>query len=164
MASTNPLIKKAPEQGGTPTTSFPAIRYSHILFLHGEARLHFVVSTGVDKLDPGLRKTIRSHVMIGKNRGKTRPTRKRESNRRQDRPCLNEDASPAKGLEPERELVKAPAFSSMAHHADIPATVPRKLGSEVSTLHFADALEPGVIEVVLQCKVLSVSRICNANS
>jgi hypothetical protein len=103
--------------------------------------MHFVVSTGTEKPDPELRKLIRSHVMLGKNRGKILPTRKRKP----------------KGSEPSAsdldEDAEARYFASSTASHSLPVAVPRALGSGMSTICFADALEPGTIEVVLRCKL-----------
>ena len=47
----------------------------------------------------------------------------------------------------------------------LPVTVPRKFGSDLSTIRFTDAIEPGQVEVVLQCGYyhLSVSAMQTAD-
>ena len=90
--------------------------------------LHFVVSTDAEKQTPELRKLIRSHCMLGKNRGKTLPQRKGKSR-----------------------------TTTAASRQLLPATVPRKFGSDLSPVPFADAVEPSVVEVVLHCGLCQMS-------
>lgn len=108
--------------------------------------LHFVVSTRADKFNPQMRKLIRSHVMLGKNRGKTikRGTRNRGA---EVQAVDLLPPSPVRSVEtssvtPESESDVTPVLAA-----------PRKFGSEFSTIQFADHLEPGTIDVVLQCKL-----------
>lgn len=114
------------------------------------AGLHFVVSTDVEKPNPELRKFIRSHCMLGKNRGKTLPPRKRKPKRTQDASTSSE--SPASST-----------TTTVSRHI-LPVTVPRKFGSDLSTIRFANTVEPRVAEVVLQCGLyhLSVSAMQTA--
>ncbi|MCJ1281112.1 hypothetical protein MMC26_000430 [Xylographa opegraphella] len=98
--------------------------------------LHFVVSTDAKKPNPELRKFIRSHCMLGKNRGKTLPLRKKKPRRTQD--ASNPSESPASST-----------TTTVSRHI-LPVTVPRKFGSDLSTIRFADAVEPAAVEVVLQ--------------
>ena len=107
------------------------------------AGLHFVVSTDVKKPNPELRKFIRSHCMLGKNRGKTLPLRKKKLKRTQDASTPSE--SPASST-----------TTTVFRHI-LPVTVPRKFGSDLSTIRFADAVEPGAVEVVLQCGLYHLS-------
>ncbi len=86
------------------------------------AGLHFVVSTDLEKPNAELRNFIRSHCMLGKNRGRILPPRKR----------------------------KPKKTATVSHHT-LPDIVPRKFGSDLSAIRFADAVEPRVVEVVLQC-------------
>ncbi len=100
------------------------------------AGLHFLVSTDVTKPGPELRKFIRSHVMLGKNRGKTHPTRKKDATGTvQDGPSSGADAPPT----------DTPLAS--------PATVPRNVCSTLSTLPLAEAIDPGAVDIVLQCEL-----------
>lgn len=93
--------------------------------------------------------------MLGKNRGKTLPPRKRVPKRVQDLSSLSCDASPASASGP-NDLVGPPASS----HCVLPVTVPRKFGSDVSTIRFPDAVEPGTVEVVLKCEWVPPIGIC----
>ena len=107
------------------------------------AGLHFVVSTDVKKANPELRKIIRSHCMLGKNRGKTLPHRKKKLERSQDASTPSE--SPASST------------TTTVSRRILPVTVPRKFGSDLSTVRFADSVELGAVEVVLRCRLYHLS-------
>ncbi|KAI1138436.1 hypothetical protein F5Y05DRAFT_384082 [Hypoxylon sp. FL0543] len=100
--------------------------------------LPFVVSTGLAKPDPNLRKFIRRHVMMGKNRGKTRPT----TRKRREASELGDVSNPV-------ELPKASSNRPScitAHHT----TIPSRVGSELSTIQFADTVDPSLVATILQ--------------
>ncbi|KAI1452420.1 hypothetical protein F4805DRAFT_30156 [Annulohypoxylon moriforme] len=99
----------------------------------------FVVSTSLEKPDPNLRKFIRKHVMMGKNRGKTRPTKKREKKVLD----LSEVANPA------IHLTKPPAASNVSLIVTR-RPIPPRVGSELSTVHFADDVNLSTVAVVLR--------------
>ncbi|RYP61966.1 hypothetical protein DL770_009667 [Monosporascus sp. CRB-9-2] len=99
----------------------------------------FVVSTDVRKPDPELRKFIRSHVMMGKNRGKTLRPRKRASKAIRDPPLICDD-----------DPAGPPGSSITGPHS----VIPRKVGSDLSTVRFADVVDPCAVEVVLQSTVV----------
>ena len=88
--------------------------------------------------------------MQGKNLGKTLPPREKKPKRTQDASTPSE--SPA--------LFTPTAVSRQ----NLPITVPRKFGSDLSTIRFANAVEPRVVDVVLQCGSyhLSVSAMQTA--
>ena len=98
-----------------------------------------MVSTSLDKLSPEARKLIRSHVMLGKNQGKTWPPRRREA--RKSAETSSPDETPDR--QPSGSLI-TPSHS----------TVPPKIGSDLSTVRFADAVEPCVVEVVFRCNLI----------
>ena len=158
IAAPKPSGERVPRQGRSDT-SLPSASNLYDLSSRGTAGLHFVVSTGVEKPNPELRKFIRSHVMLGKNRGKTLPPRKREPKRVQEVSSPSSDASTASVSGPDGDLVGPSATS----HPVLPVTVPRKFGSAVSTICFADAVEPGTVEVVLQCESCPPIGVCYAN-
>jgi hypothetical protein len=114
-----------------------------------------MVKTGVEKFDPESRKLIRSHVMMGKNLGKKlekpRPPRKKREPKVVVRKELSSASSSSDTSSPDGAQVRfLPLTSSTVLQP--PATVPRKFGSDASTMCFADAVEPGTVEVVLQCE------------
>jgi hypothetical protein len=116
--------------------------------------LHFVVSNGVEKPDPELRKLIRSHVMLGKNQGKKLPPRKRKTKTVEELSCSSFDRLLPPASDPNESHVSSSTPSATTAHPEpvLAVTIPRKLGSGMSTISFADSLEPGTIEVVLQRK------------
>lgn len=113
-----------------------------------DAGLHFVVSTDLAKPDPELRKLIRSHVMVGKNRGRTLPPRKTKRPKGQSSSTAGSSASESPATSSPTCI--SPSVSDTLARAHTPS--PRKFGSECSAVHFADHVEPGAVEVVLQCK------------
>ena len=104
----------------------------------------FVVSTSAEKLSPEARKLIRSHVMLGKNQGKIwSPQRKRREGRK-SADKSSSDQTPDR--QPSGSLI------TLSHSA-----IPPKIGSDLSTVRFADAVEPCVVEVVFRCNLIPSS-------
>jgi hypothetical protein len=128
------------------------------------AGLHFMVKTGVEKFDLESRKLIRSHVMMGKNLGKKlekpRPARKRKRHNgvvQKEVPAfpLSSDKLSSHGSQVGPSLSSSSTTTTGFNSHPVlqpPATVPRKFGSDASTICFADAVEPGTVEIVLQCE------------
>lgn len=79
--------------------------------------------------------------MIGKNRGKTRPLKRRA--RKGD--ALSND-----------ENLHVPQNPLIVSSRSV---IPHKVGSELSTTQFADGVEPRTVNVVLQCKFCKVGCI-----
>lgn len=104
-----------------------------------EAGLQFVVSNSVDKPNAEVRKLIRSHCMLKKNKGKTR------------RPSKWETSSSANKSSPEEDLSET--STSPASSSD--SVIPPKVGSDLLTIRYADAVESFKIEVVFRCKLHS---------
>ena len=100
----------------------------------------FVVSTSVEKPDPEVRKLIRSHVMLGKNQGKTRCSRRREASNVADKSSPDEDLG-----------APSASFITASH-----SVIPPKIGSDLSTIRFADAVEPSKVEFLLRCELISL--------
>ena len=121
----------------------------------GVTGLHFVVSNSLEKPDPELRKFIRSHVMQGKNQGRKLPPRKKKPKAGQEPPISSSDAY-------NRDIHGSWAPSTTAVLLDpvLAVTIPRSFGSGMSTISFADTLEPGTIEVVLQCEFNTDQHLC----
>ena len=149
MAATQPSSEEFPRQCKSKGSISPALVLDEMPSCRISG-MHFVVSTGTEKPDPELRKLIRSHVMLGKNRGKILPTRKRKP-KGSEPTSSSSDPSPPIASDPDEEAEARYFASSTASHS-LPVAVPRALGSGMSTICFADALEPGTIEVVLRCK------------
>jgi hypothetical protein len=80
----------------------------------------------MNKADPDMRKLIRSHCMLGKNRGRILHSRRKPK-------------TVVPVSEPAQKLLDLEA-------------VPNKLGSELSLLRFADSVEPSTLWEVLKCK------------
>jgi hypothetical protein len=98
-------------------------------------RLEFVVVNGPAAADVEVRKLIRSHVMLGKNRGKTFPERKKPTKRVQLKSS------------PETEGSSSADISLL----DV-MSVPGKFGAYTSTINFPDGVDPAAVDVVIQCK------------
>lgn len=100
----------------------------------------FIVSTGTKKPDPESRKLIRSHVMLGKNRGRTlrpRPNKIIELSGTED----SNEGSSSLGEHVGGSLVEESL-----------SIIPRKVGSDLSFIQFADTIEESTVAVILQCK------------
>ncbi|KAI0156151.1 hypothetical protein BJ166DRAFT_594346 [Pestalotiopsis sp. NC0098] len=102
--------------------------------------LCFINVTGTEKPDSELRRSIRSHVMVGKNRGKKFPGRKKKTKDR--------DA-----------ILSSGDLSKESSQTVVPGTIPRKIGSELSTLHFPNGVKPEVVEVVFRFSYVSKELI-----
>lgn len=149
MAATQPSSEEFQRQCNSKASIPPAITLDEKPC--GITGMHFVVSTGIEKPDPELRKLIRSHVMLGKNRGKILPTRGKRKPEGPEPTSSSSDPSPPNTSDPDEDAETRYSTSSTASHS-LPVAVPRVLGSGMSTICFADALEPGTVEVVLQCR------------
>ena len=103
------------------------------------AELPFVVSTGTGKEDAAIRKLIRSHVMLGKNKGKPRPTK-----------CK-------KVLPWEAVLVPIPAEDTSALQESV-SVVPKRVGSDWSFIQLADEIEPIALAEILECEFINRKR------
>ena len=97
----------------------------------------FVVSTGLEKPDPEMRKFIRSHVMRGKNLGKSL------------RPKTKEPQGARKSSEniPDHSGDQLDSSATTSHLA-----IARKVSSDLATVRFADTVEPHAVQTVLQCE------------
>jgi hypothetical protein len=117
--------------------------------------LHFVVSDGLEKPNPELRKLIRSHVMLGKNQGKKLPPRKRKTKVVEKLSSSSSDPSPHQSQTPMRALLapRPPLSRPPTPNISSRSPFPTNLGQVCPQSVFADALEPGTIEVVLQCEL-----------
>jgi hypothetical protein len=101
--------------------------------LVGPGGLMFLVSSDIEKPDANTREFIRSHVMLGKNRGKKLPSR----SSKKPTPSSSESTS-------SRVLITLP---------DTPQIF-RRFASPSSTIAFADTIEPGELNDVLRRKLL----------
>ncbi|GMG41021.1 unnamed protein product [Aspergillus oryzae var. brunneus] len=101
--------------------------------------LPIIISTGIAKPDPDTRKLIRSHVMLGKNRGKYRRSGGHDQAELEHDETCNE--KPRTLRKPSGPLTKR-----------APSTVPQRVGSEVSLLRFADTVEPALAVNIVRCK------------
>ena len=156
MAATNPSGRRVLKQGKSDASQDRSS--------WGTSGLHFVVSTNVEKPDPELRKVIRSHVMMGKNRGKTFPCQKKKTKDVHDPSFSSSNTPLASTSSPDEDLVGPPASSATASHPVCQFAVPRKFGTDWSTFRFPDGVEPGTVDVVLQCEWCLTISACYANS
>ncbi|KAI0385753.1 hypothetical protein F5Y04DRAFT_244576 [Hypomontagnella monticulosa] len=111
--------------------------------------LAFIVSTSTKKPDPELRKFIRSHVMIGKNRGRTL------------RPRYNKIADSDSPIDPsqsnlnqvqDQEEDESARSSSTARSLSV---IPRRVGSDLSFVQFADKIEDSSLTVIFQFSAMA---------
>lgn len=98
------------------------------------AGMPFVISTSMNKADPEMRKLIRSHCMLGRNRGR----------------ILHSRRKPKKTVVPASE----PVIEKLLDLKAAASAVPNKLGSELSLLRFADSVEPSTLWKLLKCMTL----------
>lgn len=84
--------------------------------------------------------------MLGKNRGKTLPSRKRKPKWTQDDASLLSES-----------IEESSSTTTTTSHHPLPVTVPRKFGSDLSAIQFASAVDPKVVEVVLRCRLYLLS-------
>lgn len=111
----------------------------------------FILSTGTEKPGPTVRRSIRSHVMMGKNRGKTRSNKKSRPKARVTLPAEEEDH--------DLELSdQSDATSKSLSLSPVgPVVVPRKLVPDVTTFRLASSAEPHLVHGVLRCKSLRLA-------
>jgi len=123
----------------------------------------FIVSTGppgAKQTDKQTRKLIRSHVMMGKNLGRTLPKRSTKhkaksqetgsSMSKTDQPTLPEEPKNTK----KRSAKKVPTVAGPNLRTILlGAGIPKKVGTDLSLIRFADAtVEHSTVLVVLRCK------------
>jgi hypothetical protein len=99
------------------------------------------VTTNVDKPDDEVRKFIRSHVMLGKNLGRTLPPRKKKHPSEHSQ--IFADPEDSAVMLPDEVLALSPAS--------------RQFSSVLSTISLADSVEPSNIDAILQCKCQTIS-------
>jgi hypothetical protein len=92
----------------------------------------FILSTGKQKGDAATRKLIRSHVMLGKNKGKPRPSKRTR--------LLPWETVPAWSSSENVSVVQG-QFS----------VVPKRVGSDWSFIQLADEIEPAALAEILKC-------------
>ena len=99
----------------------------------------FIVSTNVQKTDAKTRKLIRSHVMLGKNRGKRRVNKPKTDG-------VNNDRDAANGIA---------TYSSSSSDDELQSVIPVKVGTDYSLLKLAAAVDPILIRHFLQCQSIT---------
>ena len=114
-----------------------------------------MVSTDIKKPDPDLRKRIRSHVMLGKNLGKTNALRKGKRREDQDTVSSTSDVPLSSSSGSDKGLTGLSVTDTTTFQAVVPVKVPCRFGSDVSTIRFADAVAPETVEVVLNCELFA---------
>lgn len=111
--------------------------------INDSAEMPFIISDGIGSTEANKRKLIRRHVMLGKNRGKTRKVKRGDHQPAQGDLGYNGDDST--GL----------SINMRYYH------IPPKVGSELSFTQFADSVEPALIKDILKCNrhpVLALHR------
>ncbi len=78
--------------------------------------------------------------MLGKNQGKTRRPKRREA-----RELADKSGSVADLGGPSGSLITASR-----------TVIPQKIGSDLLTIRFADAVEPYMVEIFLQCELIGL--------
>jgi len=101
------------------------------------AETSFIFTNGIGKIEPAKRKLIRRHVMMGKNRGKSRsvkPLRTAAS--------CNSEASNREDQD------ETPGLTIKMHHF----MIPDKVGTDLSFTQFAATVEPVLLHDILKCR------------
>lgn len=104
---------------------------SHVTEL---VNMPFILTDGLHKAGSDKRKLIRQHVMVGKNRGKTRKPNTKTPRRDLGSSKLDSDRPSA--------LVLKMRYPS----------IPNKVGNELSFSRFAAPVEPALLQEMLRCK------------
>ncbi|KAI0106420.1 hypothetical protein GGR51DRAFT_169168 [Nemania sp. FL0031] len=127
---------------------------------NGRPEFQFMVKTGMGDFRPADRKLIRSHVMKGKNVGKTRALGSRRYRELVDSrenillSSVNIDVSDHNGTHgstsSSRSISDNLPHSEKQTDIEVPKLNPIPIGSAASTLCLAEPLKPEMIKVVLQ--------------
>ncbi|KAI2618425.1 hypothetical protein GGR54DRAFT_605417 [Hypoxylon sp. NC1633] len=100
----------------------------------------FIVATGTKKkVNPELRKFIRSHVMMGRNKGKTLGPRLKKTSALSRKVDSGEGIANEEGEQTNSALITT-----------LPRVIPPKVGSELSFIRFADTIEHSAVTVIIQ--------------
>lgn len=98
----------------------------------------FILTDGHSKTDSAKRKLIRHHVMLGKNKGKSRKATRNATSRGSDHHCTGDSDGDPEGT---LRLMMNVRWSS----------VPKRVGSDLSFTRFAAAVYPPFIHDLLKC-------------
>lgn len=93
------------------------------------ARMHFIVSSNVEKADPATRKLIRSHVMRGKKKKRGHPDKDQQA------PSWGAVTSHTQGARLKLEEV-IEGYTPL---------LPGRVGSDLSFVEFTDTIEPSML-------------------
>ncbi|KAL6689660.1 hypothetical protein J3F84DRAFT_391628 [Trichoderma pleuroticola] len=99
----------------------------------GIVEMPFIISDGIGSTEANKRKLIRRHVMLGKNRGKTRKAKREDHQSTQSDLGYNGD-----------DVSTGLSINMRYSH------IPPKVGSELSFTQFADSVEPALIKDILK--------------
>jgi hypothetical protein len=108
----------------------------------GSSMLPFLVFTDTSGPDDKTRRFIRSHVMLGKNRRK-RPSRR----------SVDEAVQQTFPIDSTLGKSKDPRIPSSMDDSALPR-IPSKVGSDLSSIQFADNVDASVIETVIRCECI----------
>ncbi|KAI0549258.1 hypothetical protein F4679DRAFT_584831 [Xylaria curta] len=107
------------------------------------AGIQFILSTGLqdESEQPEIRKAIRRHVMLGRNRGKSYPDRRKPIRKRVPLPGTN------------AKIV--PVFSTIEMNS---LKIPKQVGSDLSSLPWAGGVDVPTIAVIMKFSSLTKSE------
>ncbi|KAH8807292.1 hypothetical protein F5884DRAFT_788896 [Xylogone sp. PMI_703] len=94
----------------------------------------FIIQNGSEQVNVETRKLIRSHVMLGKNLGKTLQVKRKRGARTKTPTQPNEDASAT------ADLPEGVDYSS----------IPRMVGTDLSLTRFADDIDPSLVAGIIK--------------
>jgi hypothetical protein len=103
-----------------------------------QAEMPFILSTGGQKGDPATRRLIRRHVMLGKNKNKPRPSKRRTPQYWDTVPVWDSSKD----------------LKAVHDHFSV---IPRRVGSDWSFTQLADEIEPAALGDILKCGLISTS-------
>jgi len=110
----------------------------------------FIVATSLDKADSATRKFIRSHVMRGKNKGKSMPRKgKTQCGADTDLPSQRSDQTDANMNTDEPRNVEL-----VWEKGVWPLTTPRKVAAELSLFRYTADLTPPMRELIYRGSLL----------
>ncbi|EPS35700.1 hypothetical protein H072_10845 [Dactylellina haptotyla CBS 200.50] len=104
--------------------------------------VHFIVSTDTTKANADTRKFIRSHVMMGKNLGKSRPRKKNNANKGKAK-----EVPPPSDNDAEHVEQDSPPTTT---EPETLCGIPARVGSDIDFNKFADFIKPSVLDEVIK--------------
>ena len=121
-----------------------------------------MVSNSLEKPDPDLRKFIRSHVMLGKNQGRTLPPRKQKLKMTavRDKRFGGTGTRSADSNERANPKIVQATSQAVACYSIQTESIPPKFGSALTGIRLADDLDMEDLNVILRCEHIFRASLC----